>query len=103
MFPKSVTFSNAPSRITRAFGSAMMAPPDDFDLKTLGTPENCVADFCLIPVFVHLPLQVPSRRLIRQLDRNTDSISVTRGCRCSALDAEERFDVYNAFSGDDCG
>lgn len=27
-----------------------MAPPDDLELKTLGTPDNCVADFCLIPI-----------------------------------------------------
>lgn len=27
-----------------------MAPADDIDLETLGTPENCVADFCLIPI-----------------------------------------------------
>ena len=33
-----------------------MAPPDDLDLETLGTPENCVADFCLIPVFLQLRL-----------------------------------------------
>ena len=32
------------------FQSAIMAPPTDFDLAGLGTPENCVADFCLIPV-----------------------------------------------------
>ncbi|KAF6225235.1 hypothetical protein HO133_010432 [Letharia lupina] len=28
----------------------MMAPPKDLDLETLATPENCVADFCLIPI-----------------------------------------------------
>ncbi|CAF9923372.1 hypothetical protein IMSHALPRED_005909 [Imshaugia aleurites] len=27
-----------------------MAPSNDSDLETLGTPENCVADFCLIPI-----------------------------------------------------
>lgn len=35
-----------------------MAPPGELDLETLGTPENCVADFCLIPVFPQLRLQV---------------------------------------------
>ncbi|CAD6569983.1 MAG: hypothetical protein ASARMPRED_003345 [Alectoria sarmentosa] len=27
-----------------------MAPPGELDLETLGTPESCVADFCLIPI-----------------------------------------------------
>lgn len=91
------------SRISQTFTSAMMAPPDDFDVETLETPENCVADFCLIPVFVQLQLQVPNRHLTRWPDRNTYSISVARGCRRSALDAEEQFDVCNAFSRNDCG
>lgn len=37
---------------------ALMASPNDLDLETLGTPEACVADFCLIPVFLQLQLQV---------------------------------------------
>lgn len=29
----------------------IMTPHNDLDLDSIGTPENCVADFCLIPVY----------------------------------------------------
>ena len=81
--------------------SAIMAPSNDSDLETLGTPENCVADFCLIPVFLQLRLQVTKSD--RVVDRNPYGISVPRGRRRSTFDAEEQFDVFNAFRRDHCG
>lgn len=80
-----------------------MAPPDDLDIGTLGTPENCVADFCLVPVcFSGCGPQVfPA--LIQAADWDTHGVSVTGGCRRSAFDAEGQFDVLDAFRRNDGG
>ena len=54
--------------------SAIMAPPDNLDLETLGTPETCVADFCLIPVFLQLRLEAAKSNL-EQIGTPTASVS----------------------------
>ena len=77
-----------------------MAPSDDPDLKSLGTPENCVADFCLIPVHRSFQLRHYVFRSNPTADRNPNSISVAGGGRSSTLDAEERFDLFDAFRRD---
>ena len=80
-----------------------MAPANDIDLDTLGTPENCVADFCLIPVFFSSRGYKSLVQSDSVADRNSHSISVTRSCRRSALDAKEQIDVFDAFCRNDCG
>ena len=68
-----------------------MAPQPDPNLANLGTPENCVADFCLIPVLVPylFQLRLHGFRSNHTSDRHHLGLSVRRGCRSSAIDAEE--------------
>ena len=64
-----------------------MVLPSDSDPGNLGTPESCVADFCLIPVFLQLRLHVFRSNHIA--DRHRHGIGVSGGRRSSTVDAEE--------------
>ena len=68
-----------------------MLPHPDPNLAIFGTPENCVADFCLIPVLVPylFQLRLHGFRSNRTADRHHHGFSIRRGCRSSAIDAEE--------------
>ena len=59
---------------------AIMDPQPDPNLASLGTPENCVADFCLIPVLVPYLFQllhgcIVSGLTVQQIGTTTASVS----------------------------
>lgn len=95
----SSTGGTAASNLT----AAIMAPQCDPDLNSLGTPENCVADFCLIPVELSLQLRLRVFKSNHPTDRYWGTVRVSGGCRSAALDAEEQFNVFDAFRGNDGG
>ena len=74
-----------------------MTPHNDPDLENLGTPENCVADFCLIPVYISSSCGYVFFRSDRTADRDRHGISVSGGCRSATLDAKERLVIFDAF------
>jgi len=78
---------------------------ETLDLKILGTPASCVADFCLIPVrsCSRLAARLCSSKLIDLMtDGDSHGVGISRSGRRAASDAEEHFDVLDAFCGDDC-
>ena len=94
------TLALAPENLT-TIPVAIMASSSVIDFGSLGTPENCVADFCLIPVFFQLRLH--GFRSNRTAARNRHGIGVTGSCRSSALDAEEQLEIFYAFRRNDGG
>ena len=81
----------------------IMTPHKDFDLDSLGTPENCVADFCLIPVYFSSSCDYVFSGSDGTADRDRHGIRVSGGCRSATLDATEQLVVFDAFCGNDGG
>lgn len=71
------------------------------DHGDMQTPESCVADFCLIPVSLNLPIGTNTTLRFRKA-RHAHRFCVPRSRRSAAADAEEWLVIFHAFGGDNC-
>lgn len=92
-----------------------MPDPANMDLKTLGTPERCVADFCLIPVRTQFhSTQIFAEGLDmeyisdifpsggKKIDRHSYSVRIARSGGRAAIDETEWAELLDAFCGYYC-